>query len=254
MKQADLVRRATLRLMGSLAALGALRTGVAAAQAPPAGTLCLSMVYLKNVRFDVEHFQASHLPLLRQVYGPALGRIDLRLAPRSRDRKMAPPVSGIVNLWIADIEAFGAATREHGKAIADDLAKVTRGEPFVQYDQLVAARGEDPSGLAVGAESTTFLYAAAPDKRFDMAYYAANVLPQMAEAYGNSVRRIEVCRGMAAQGGGPLAFTATVTLYPRDAAAMMAAGRAVGMKLMSETPKYTDILPLVAGTSVYAAG
>ncbi|MFM1887064.1 MAG: hypothetical protein RL026_2221 [Pseudomonadota bacterium] len=255
MELANSGRRRCLQGMGVLALLAAAeRLPVAAAAANLPGALCLSMVYLKNVRFDVEHFQTAHLPLLRRLYGSAVGRIDLRMAPRSRDRKMVPPVSGIISLYINDIQAFGTVTGEHGKSIADDLAKVTRGEPFVQYDQVVAAQGEDTSAIAPGADCTTFLYAAAEGKRFDTQYYAAHVLPLMAEAYGDSVRRMEVLKGVAAQGGGALPFAATINLYPRDAAAMMAAGRAVGMKLMAETPRYTDILPLVASTHLRAAG
>jgi hypothetical protein len=252
-----LTRRLALGQLGGLGVLAAFGPGVARAAAESAdeSSICLSMVYGREAKFESDRFRDKHLPLLRQVYGDSLERVEMRHAPRpSKDLPPAPIVAS-VNLWIRDLKAFGAITQQSGPEIVADLAKVTSDKPWVQYDQAIAVLGDARDAIRLGTDCTTFYYPNSETARWDAKQYVEGYLPRLLEAYGkNTLRRIEVCRGSAAQGGGRPGFASAVTFYVRDVDAFMRAGMTAGMKLLPEALKATDIKPVVANLIVRAAG
>ena len=88
-----------------------------------AGGICLSMVFEdgSKVKFDTEKYVKNHLPLLREVYGDSVERIEVLAAPE-RDPKAlihsVPMFAGIpapraaTTLWIKDVSAFGRSSRQ----------------------------------------------------------------------------------------------------------------------------------------------
>jgi hypothetical protein len=232
--------------VGALTAFGP-EFARAAAESAEESSLCLSMVYGPKAKFESDRFRDKHLPLLRQVYGDSLERVEMRHAPRpSKDLPPAPIIAS-VNLWIRDLKTFGAITQKSGPEIVADLAKVTSDKPWIQYDQAIAVLGDARDAIRLGADCVTFYYPNSDTARWDAKQYVEGYLPQLIESYGKeSFRRVEVCRGSAAQGGGKPGFASAVALYVRDRDAFMRAGMTAGMKLLPEALKATDIKPVMA--------
>ena len=253
----EFTRRLALGQLGALGAASVLgpRFALAAAQSPEESSVCLSMIYGRTAKFESDRFRDKHLPLLRRIYGDSLERIEMRHAPRpSKDLPPAPVVAS-VSLWIRDLKAFGSITQQSGAEIVADLAKVTTDHPHVQYDQAIAVLGDARDSITVGTDCTTYYYPNGENVRWDAKQYVEGYLPQMLDAYGkDSFRRIEVCRGLTAQGGGSSDFAGSVTLYHRDIDAFTRAGMKAGAKLMPEALKATDIRPVPATLILRAAG
>ena len=250
-------RRQALGQLGGMGVLAAFGPGIARAAADSAveSSFCLSMIYGSKAKFESDRFRDAHLPLLRQLYGDGLERIEMRHAPRpSKDQ---PPISIVasVHLWIRDLKAFGAITEKSGPQIVADLAKVTTDHPWVQYDQAVSVLGDARDEIQIGTDCTTFYYPNGANTHWDAKQYVEGYVPALVDAYGKeALKRIEVCRGAAGQAGDAPRFASAATLYVRYMPAFQIAGRSAGMKLMPELAKSTNIRPVVANMVVRAVG
>jgi hypothetical protein len=240
--------------MGALAAFGPAAAR-AAVQASDESSVCLSMIYGKAARFESDRFRDKHLPLLRQIYGDCLERIEMRHAPKPGKDVPPAPIVAAVNLWIRDLQAFGAITLKSGPEVVADLAKVTTDSPWVQYDQAISVLGDGRDAVQVGTDCLSFYYPNGEKVRWDPKQYAEGYVPALAEAYGKeALSRIEVCNGKVAQGGGVPRFAGAMTLYVRYMPAFTRMSRAAGMKLLPEAFKATDIRPVPATLIVRAVG
>ncbi len=266
-----ITRRSVLAGTGCLGAAGLLRVLPVWAQAPavvPAGLppVCLTMYYMSGneAKFDRMQYRDRHVALLRNLYGDSLDRIELRtVPPRGHKPTMGhyqagvaePPVLAMESLWIRNLEAFAAATRNAGNKIAEDLAKITSARVTLQYEQLDLAQGEPRESIAQGTKCFSSLYPTKDAGTWDAEYYSKTVVPMLNEIYGPDVlRRVEVCKGVSAPGGGKPAITSAVHLYLKSEQAYMDAGMKGGMRLMGEGPKYTNIMPVAGMFDLYAVG
>ena len=72
-----------------------------------------------NVKFDTKKYVRNHLPLLREVYGDSVERIELRVVADAEDeiRALVSTVGGLFGVraattfWIRDVAAFSQASR-----------------------------------------------------------------------------------------------------------------------------------------------
>jgi hypothetical protein len=261
-------RRAMLAGSGCLGAVGLLpATPVWAQAATPASIppVCLSMYYMagNEAKFDRMEYREKHVPLLRQIYGDSLDRIELRTAPpRARKRLEGsvqtavpePPVLAVESLWIKNLEAYAAATRNAGNKIAEDMGKITKARVTLQYEQLAVAQGEPREAIVQGSKCYSSLYPAKDAGTWDTDYYAKSVLPLIKEVYGPDVLRVEVCKGVAVPGGGKPVIASAVHLYVKDEQSFNTTSFKGGMRLMGEAPKYTNIMPVSAMFDVFAIG
>lgn len=264
-------RRALLAGSGVVGAAGLLPNipGWAQAVAPaPAGLppVCLSMYYLSGDggKFDRLQFREKQVGLLRELYGDALERIELRTAPKVKRNdagpstqyaESAPPILAIVSLWPRSLEAYAAATLKAGDRIPQGMKGVTNAKVAVQWEQLVGAVGEPRESVVQGSSCFVTLYPSKGDGTWDAKYYTETYLPMVKEAYGpDALRRVEVCKGVSMQGGGKPMFVSAVNMYIKDQPAFMAAGMKAGMNLMKEAPKFTTIMPIIGAYDVFAVG
>jgi hypothetical protein len=81
----------------------------------PTGGICLTMIFEDGpeVKFDAAKYVKNHLPLLRDVYGDSVERMELRTAPEidSTIRLIKtyggmPVVRAATTYWIKDVPAF----------------------------------------------------------------------------------------------------------------------------------------------------
>jgi hypothetical protein len=261
-------RRALLAGSGSLGVAGLLRAIPAWAQAAAPASIppvCLTMYYMagNDAKFDRMQYRESHVPLLRQIYGDSLDRIELRTAPpRERKRLQGhteaavpePPVLAVESLWIKNLEGYAAATRGVGNKIAEDMGKITKARVTLQYEQLAASQGEPREAITQGSKCSSSLYPSKEGGTWDTDYYAKSILPLIKEVYGPDVLRVEVCKGVSVPGGGKPVITSAVHLYIKDEQAFNAASFKGGMRLIGEAPKYTNIMPVTAMFDVFAIG
>ncbi|MEO8306796.1 MAG: hypothetical protein ABI616_01985 [Pseudomonadota bacterium] len=264
-------RRAMLAGSGCLGAFGLLPATAAWSQAAaPASAgmapVCLSMYYMAgdDAKFDRMQYREKHAPLLREIYGDSLDRIELRTAPpRERKRLQGhteapmpePPVLAVESLWIKNLESYAAATRNAGNKIAEDMSKITKARITLQYEQLAAEQGEPRAGIVQGSKCFSSLYPAKDGSTWDTDYYTRTMLPLISEVYGpDALSRVEVCKGVSVPGGGKPVITSAVHMYVKNEQAFGQAGMKGGMRLFGEAAKYTNIMPVSAMYDVYVVG
>lgn len=68
----------------------------------------------------------------------------------------------------------------------------------------------------VGQECMTIVYENGPDVRFDFDYYESTHMPRIMRAYGSSISRFELRRGLPGADGSPPRYIATITIWIAD--------------------------------------
>jgi hypothetical protein len=265
-----ITRRGVLAGTGCLGAAGLMRVLPAWAQAPAAPPadlqVCLTNYYMAGdgAKFDRMQYRDKHVGLLRDLFGGSLERIELRTPPKTNrgDTRSADkhgvaqaPILAIESVWIKSLDAYAAAARQAGEKVAASMKGISSGKIAVQFEQLIASKGEPRESVAQGSNCFVSLYPSKDLGTWDAGYYTDTYLPKMLEAYGtDAIRRVEVCKGITVQGGGKPVFLSAVNVYIKDQQAFMTKGMQAGVALMKETDKYTTIVPVVGTYEVYAVG
>lgn len=108
-----------------------------------AGGICLSMLFESGpkAKFDSAKYVKKHLPLLREVYGDSVERIELRTTAGS-SMGIPSSVLATTTLWIRDVPAFSQKLGANAARINEDLNAVSKGNCLVQTDRIVLALGD----------------------------------------------------------------------------------------------------------------
>jgi hypothetical protein len=229
-----------------------------------AGGICLSMVFEdgSKVKFDTERYVKNHLPLLREVYGDSVERIEVLAAPE-RDPKAlifsVPVFAGIpapraaTTLWIKDVSAFGQKLAANAERINKDLDAVSYGNRLVQPNRVVLELGDACSEITTDTPVSSNYYrqhvaykgtnvtvpAPAPGSvpPFDTRLFVEVYLPRIFSLYGpGAVRRLEATVGMD-QGGQKAAQIAAFHLFIRDRSAFDKETPNVFLQVKEETAR-----------------
>jgi hypothetical protein len=258
-----IARRALLLGLGRAATFGSVMAALPhlarAAQAAPAQKVCLNMIYPsgEGLGFDADAFRDRHVPKLKQAYGPAVERVELRVAPppppaMDGQPQQAAPLLAAVSMWLGDIGEFINRNQASARELAADMATITRSAPMVQFDVLEGQAGE-AAGRIIGGSTVVSNYffapqdaAAAGQAKWDADYFGRSYLPKLIETYGaDAIRRAEVVRGELAQGGGKPLVTGTIHLYVKDPAAYDAAlARPEVQALGTEARQHSTLNPV----------
>jgi len=234
--------------MGRVATFGSLAAALPhlaiAGQAPAAPKVCLNMLYPsgEGLSFDAEAFRDRHVAKLKEAYGPAVERVELRMSPpvpppppvaegeEPPPAPPAPPLLASVSMWLGDISEFIKRAQASSREIAQDMATITRSAPIVQFDVVEGQAGEG-EGTVIGGSTVISNYFFAPQAaeaaaaaKWDAEYFSKTFLPKLIEAYGaDAIQRAEVMRGELAQGGGKPLVTGAIHIYVKDPVAFDAA-------------------------------
>ncbi len=99
---------------------------------------CITVMYpnTPGVTFDFDYYLRRHATLIHRLYGDCIAKIELRRGGGTPDGKPAPFVA-IINIWIADQEAFDIAGAKHGATLIADVPNFTNTMPTIQIDEIV---------------------------------------------------------------------------------------------------------------------
>ncbi len=252
-------RRSLLASTGSVAAgsmlgqmLSVARAGEVSQSQNQAGGICLSMIFEngKDVKFDAKKYVKNHLPLLRDVYGDSVERIELSTLDMEKDdvRSLAAIAGGrftvraSTTFWIRDVPAFGQKLATNAARINADLDSITKGgNRLVQFNRVVLALGDARSEIKADSEvlSTWYLPAkdASGDPVFDQRYFVETYLPTLYSQMGSeAISRIEATMGLE-QGGQKPAQIAAFHAYIRNRTVLQARARNAPSEMQKDADK-----------------
>lgn len=201
--------------------------------------------------FDFDYYRREHLKTMRRVYGASLERIELRRVvppPTPPGMLVSPPAfSAAVNFWISNLGTFLANHQKQGGALGGDAAPFTSATPIVQLDTFQGALGAARSVPRIGERCLMFLFPNGAGVRWDADVYRTKHMPLIMQLYGEkAIRRFEVRSGeRGATPGSKPSYLGLVNIYVADQAAMQAAGREHGARLMAENATFSSVDPTV---------
>lgn len=99
---------------------------------------CITVMYpnTPGVTFDFSYYLEHHAALIDRLYGGSIAKLELRRG-RSTPDGSPPPYVAIINIWIADQEAFDRAGAKHGATLIADVPNFTNTMPTIQIDDIV---------------------------------------------------------------------------------------------------------------------
>lgn len=253
-------RREVLGGMVSVAALGAGASTtlprVARAQQAVHGTTCMTILYpnAPDVTFDFDYYREHHLPMITGPYGDSIRRLELRRAVTGGPGPQ-PPYVAVVNIWVADDDAFAAHGQQHSQALIDDIPNFSNVMPVIQSDVIHGTDGDPAEAIGEDESCLTILYPNSDDVHWDVEYYRAVHQPLIMDLYGDeAISRFELRRGEAAADGSPAPYIGSINIYIRDQAAFDAAGAEHGQTLVEDVPNFSSVMPIAFQTTVVAVG
>jgi hypothetical protein len=233
MSRRSVLAGAGLALAGTtMAQLLSVARAQEAAQAQADPQICLSMLFEsgQKSRFDTDKYIKRHLPLLREVYGETVERIELRTAS-STDLGIPSALLASTTFWIRDVAGFGQKLTANAARINEDLDNVAKCNRIVQPDRIVSVLGEERGRIPLDAHVFSFYYrdptgsgaafarqpaASAPAADFDQRHFTESFLPQVFSLYGsNVIQRLEGMVGLD-QSGRKATQVASYHAYIRD--------------------------------------
>jgi len=140
--------------------LAAVARAQEAAPAPPG--LCMTMMFMQGqkARFEAGNYEKQHLPMLRQVYGDSVERIELRTASASA-MGIPSPILATSTIWIRDVAGFSQKLGANAAQINKELDEVSRGNRQVQVDRIALAVGEARADVPDNSHVFSLFYPAA---------------------------------------------------------------------------------------------
>ncbi len=253
----DLVKGAgaTVTLGVLASAFGAALPKGAKAAASANGTNCLTVIYPAgaDVKFDADYYRDHHLKTIMTLYGKTISRFELRKAAPAAAG--APPVaySAAVNIWIADMDAFGKKNQEHGPALVKDVPNFTNGQPTIQFDRVEGMMGSPARDMKLGDSCLTILYPNGEGVRWDVDYYRSHHMPLIMRLYKKeAIKRFELRKGDTGQApGSKPAYIGTVNIYINDQKAFEEAGKKNGQTLRDDVQNFSSGQPTAVPTVIY---
>ncbi len=87
-------------------------------------------------RFDMDYYQATHIPLVESKLGAACRRIEVEQGVSSAAPDSKPPYVAAGHMFFDSLEAYQEAFAPHAEAIMGDIANYTNVEPVVQISEI----------------------------------------------------------------------------------------------------------------------
>jgi uncharacterized protein (TIGR02118 family) len=98
---------------------------------------CITVLYPAkgNDQFDFEFYRNRHIPLIEDILGKSLHRLELRRGQPSPDG--APPTYiAIISIWIAHWPAYERAMAARAQELIDEVPLFTKVMPAIQTDEV----------------------------------------------------------------------------------------------------------------------
>jgi hypothetical protein len=159
-------------------------------------------------------------------------------------------------MWLGSIGEFVKRNQASAKALAQDMATITKSAPMVQFD-VVEGQVGDPAGAVIGGSTVVSQFFFAKEGgTWNAEWYAKTYLPRLLEAYGAAaIQRAEVSRGAQGVGDAKPLVAGIINLYLKDLAAFDAAVGSEALKTLgTEALQNTTINPVTVVMTVHATG
>ncbi|PZE17406.1 EthD family reductase [Putridiphycobacter roseus] len=91
----------------------------------------------KDIKFDVDYYQNTHLPMIAKMVGPALKGMELDLGIGGRESGELAPYVAIAHLKFEDRNAFKDSFLSHAKLFAADIKNYSNVKGIMQISDLV---------------------------------------------------------------------------------------------------------------------
>jgi uncharacterized protein (TIGR02118 family) len=101
---------------------------------------CITVLYPSkdNEAFDHEFYRRRHVPLIEDILGKSLQRIEVRKGTPNPDG--SPPLYvAVISIWIADWEGYQQAMALRARELIDEVPLFTKVMPSFQTDEVVYA-------------------------------------------------------------------------------------------------------------------
>lgn len=98
---------------------------------------CITVLYpmKDNKSFDFDFYKRRHVPLIQDILGKSLHRIEVRRGQSSQDGG-APTYVAVISIWIADWEAYEKAMATRTQELLDEVPLFTKVMPIMQIDEV----------------------------------------------------------------------------------------------------------------------
>jgi uncharacterized protein (TIGR02118 family) len=99
---------------------------------------CITVLYpnTADATFDFDYYLKRHATLIARLYGDSIARLELRRGAATPGGSPVPFIA-VINIWIADQEAFDKAGERHGATLIADVPNFTNTMPTIQIDEIM---------------------------------------------------------------------------------------------------------------------
>lgn len=99
--------------------------------------ILVTVMYPPGETFDVDYYLKTHMPLVKDRWGPLGLKSAQAIKGVVKADGSAPDYQMIALLTFGSMDDFKAAGKAHGKEIFDDIPKFTKAQAVVQINDVV---------------------------------------------------------------------------------------------------------------------
>jgi uncharacterized protein (TIGR02118 family) len=98
---------------------------------------CITVLYpaKDNDGFDHDFYLKRHGPLIKDILGPALHKLEVRKGIPEPGNP-PPTYIAVISIWIADWEAYLKAMETRTQELLDEVPLFTKQMPIIQVDEV----------------------------------------------------------------------------------------------------------------------
>jgi len=98
---------------------------------------CITVLYpmKDNEGFDFDLYKRRHVPLIKDILGKSLHKIEVRKGQSAQDGG-APTYVAVISIWIADWDAYEKAMTTRTQELLDEVPLFTKAMPTMQIDEV----------------------------------------------------------------------------------------------------------------------
>jgi uncharacterized protein (TIGR02118 family) len=100
---------------------------------------CITVLYpaKDNDAFGFEFYLKRHVPLIKDILGKSLHRIEVRKGASSQDGAGPPNYTCVISIWIADWPAYEKAIAARASELIAEVPLFTKVMPQMQIDEVI---------------------------------------------------------------------------------------------------------------------
>jgi uncharacterized protein (TIGR02118 family) len=89
-----------------------------------------------GLHFDVEYYCTRHIPMVRQLLGPALLKLEVDQGVAGAQPGSLPPYLAVGHLYFESLDAFANAFGQHLPQISADVPNYTNSRSVIQVSEV----------------------------------------------------------------------------------------------------------------------